>query len=380
MQDFFTCAAVLIFAQTGYAGSAVVAQVFASGSVDPFVLSWIRDTLAVPFMLALSIWVEGVHPPSRKELWKFALVGGVGIYAAQLMYILGLFLTNASVASLLSPTMPVMCSILAVITGQEDLPRLSRLHGCLKSGGILLACCGAIMIVALGKSKSKGSDDDDDESSNARFIAGELLILGNCAASALYLVLQKILFFGRAGQKSELDAPNSLTAAGIAWRELPFTIIAYCYVVGAGFMTLTTMFLACVSPTYVPKDTHEHVSRFDVPAKAWIVLVYMVLVTSVFCYCAATWANKRLPASVVTAFWPCQAMAGVLLSVVFLGAIPNLFDLLGGLAIILGLLAVCSGNHLLDAEERMLCKNDSDLQVGPDINTSLLGCLPEQKT
>eukprot|EP00051_Salpingoeca_urceolata_P029878 m.7520 g.7520 ORF g.7520 m.7520 type:complete len:461 (+) comp2966_c0_seq1:107-1489(+) len=159
---------------------------------------------------------------------------------------------------------------------------------------------------------------------------GVLLLVGNCTAMAIYVLLQKKFVFNPAD--SGRAEPNSLAA----WSQFPIGMTAYSYFFGALCMLIA-------SGIRYAKD-HDS-SKFEIPKESYGGLAYAVLVSSALCYGLITWCNKYVSATVVTAFWPLQVFVTIILSYfVFNDKLTG--GEYGGMALIIcGMFSVVYANH-----------------------------------
>lgn len=81
-----------------------------------------------------------------RELPLFIVLGLTGMFGNQLLYLLGIYYTNANIASIFQPAIPVWTALLAIIVRIEPFPDFRTLRGWAKSLGILLAAVGAIVM------------------------------------------------------------------------------------------------------------------------------------------------------------------------------------------------------------------------------------------
>jgi len=119
----------------------------------------------------------------------------------------------------------------------------------------------------------------------------------------------------------------------------------------AWFYSIGTVLSAIAAAAAVP-NTGELNVRAGV---IWIALGYASFFATMFNYCAMTWTNKHLSASVVSAFMTLQPVATVVLSSLFLSYDVQVAQIVSGIIVIGGLLATCYGqylDHLSQAETR----------------------------
>ena len=385
--------------QVGFGGYSVVLAVYGkAGHIDPVVFSLCRDACAFPILLAAAALLEGVRWPRYRDLPLFLSMGLVGIFGNQVPFILGLYNAGADVASMWQPSTPVLTVVLALATCQERLPLLcgrpgaddqpslshslvvklstmwrggaraaaagdddgrTVLSGWLKVGGVALVCAGGIVMVKTAPHKSASK-------AHAVFL-GEIMLLANCSCMAMYVLIQKRWIF-------QNDGPGS-------WKDKPINVTAWSYMFGASFMALASGIVATQNPKVFdlfPKslppchpaaddnmtavtaswcDAHsgnaynttvQDLCACDTVdyASFLIPLSYAAFISSSMAYGFITIANKYLPSTVVTAFWPMQVPAAVTLNWFVNAKTVTLGQGLGGCLIILALFMVCSADGI----------------------------------
>lgn len=254
------------------------------GTLDPFALVAIRVGLAAPILVLLA-WQVDRTVPRAGELAYLALLGFLGVFANQLLFINGLELTTATDAAILMPSIPVFA------VGVGVLLRVERV-GPVRTLGILLAAGGAVVMVnPAGLSLAGGS------------LLGNGLILANCLCFATFLVVQRPIL-----------------------RRLPWrTVIAGAFVFGAaGVLAASWRRLLAV----------DYASLSD---GVWWGLVYIVLFPTVLSYSLNTWAVRRSSPSLTAAYTTFQPVATAMLAALFLAERPEPMDAVGFVLIVSGL-------------------------------------------
>ena len=254
----------LLLVQLSFGGFHVVAKAVLS-QMEPLALASIRVALASP-ILAVMAWRHDRVLPRAREMPQLALLGGLGIFANQILFIVGLKYTTATNASILMTSLPVFAVATAALLGIEKIgPR--------RLVGIVLSVAGALFLVnplRFGGGQS------------AAF--GNALILLNALAYALFLVLQRPVL------------------ARIPWR----TLIAWSFIWGgAGVVVVGAPALA----------------RLDfaaVPAGTWLGVAYIILLATVFAYAVNTWAVRRSSPALVATYSTLQPLVAALLAATFL--------------------------------------------------------------
>ena len=273
----------LLLVQLSFGGFHVVAKAVLS-SLSPLALAGLRVILATPFLLYLA-WRRDRVIPQRRDLPRLALLGGLGVFGNQILFIEGLRLTTATNASILMTSLPVFAAATAVLLRIERLsPR--------RLAGILLSVAGALVLV-----------NPFRFTADREMAVGNLMILGNALCYALFLVLQRPLL------------------QRIPWR----TLIAWSFLFGGGGVLLVSL----------PSLASLHAA--EVPAKAWWGVAYIVVLATVFSYSANTWAVRRSSPALVAAYGTLQPLVAVLLAVAFLGERFGWIEGLGFTLIVAGL-------------------------------------------
>ena len=253
------------------------------------------------------------------------ILGLTGMFVGQLLFLLGIYLTNANMAAMFQPAVPVWSAFLAMISGIEPPPKLAKTHGWAKVLGIFLAVTGAVTMT-LGKLKSNSSEESwliSGMSVRSQFL-GCICFLGQTSSTAVYYIIQKKYIFNQ---------PYSI------WKTQPMAVTAWSYFFGA-------MFMALASLTYFNQP--EKFTSFS--KEAFYCLVYAILITSSMCYLLLSWCNVQVPSTIVTASWPLQALFCAILSFIFLGKSLLLLEFFGGSFIVCGLAAVLWSNYREEKE------------------------------
>ena len=253
------------------------------------------------------------------------------MFGNQLLYLLGIYYTNANIASIFQPAIPVWTALLAIIVRIEPFPDFRTLRGWAKSLGILLAAVGAI-VMTVEKKAGQASDHSGSSSSDSVNFVGYIFLLGNTLSMAVYILLQKKFIF---------DKEDS------CWKTKPVTVTAWSYLFGAMFMALASLY-------YVNKP--EKFTYF--PQEEVYPILYAIFIASGLCYLLISWCNMQISASLVTATWPLQVLFCAILSYFVLGEVLKTLEYVGGVLIVIGLMAVVWSNF---SEEEMKSEQEEDL-------------------
>jgi len=315
--NFLKVLLVLFIIQVGFGTYGVVLKATAQNeNFDPLVLSLFRDGGSFPLLYGSAILLEGYHKPQLKHIPLFFILGLTGMFGNQVLYIFGLYLTSPTIASIFQPMIPVWTALFAFMTKMEpfdwrDIRHWVKLWGIFSSGG------GAVIMV-LGEAGGAGGS-----------ALGYILLLGNTASMAIYVLLQKKFLY----VKGENGESKSLYP--------PITATAYAYGMGTVLMGLACIPYAILDPKVVTNLTYKVVYP----------LAYAIFISSSLCYALINYAASLTSATIVTAFWPLQVPVTAIESYIAFGDTPGWEKYVGALFIIFGLIAISVAKYSQENEE-----------------------------
>jgi drug/metabolite transporter (DMT)-like permease len=231
-------------------------------SFAPMSFAWLRVAGAA---IVLNLVIPG-RGFSRRDSWQIAGFAFLGVFLNQTMFLAGLALTSAHVAAILITMIPVFALVVAIVLRVERAT-LSKV------AGIALAFAGALLVI--GGDGLRGLTDA---------VAGTLLILGNCAAYALYLVLSK-------------PAMSRLS---------PVRVVSRMFAVG------TLMMLPVSLPSLIREDWRT------IPRGAWVGLLLVIAGPTVAAYLINAWTLRYAESSLVAAYTYVQPVLTTILAALFL--------------------------------------------------------------
>ena len=284
----------LLWIQVTFGGFHVMGK-YVLGTLHPFAVAGARVAVAMPVLLLLA-WLVDRTLPARRDLPRLALLGLLGVFANQLLFIIGLQYTTATNAGILMPSIPVFAVALAALFGHDRL-------GGRRLFGIGLAVAGALVMLDVTRFSATGDG----------LLLGNGLILTNCLCYSAFLVLQKPLLK----------------------RLPPLTLIAWSFLFGGVPVLLVT---AGKLPELNP---------VTLPTPVLLGMIYVVLVPTVINYALNSWAVKRSSPALVAAYTTLQPVAAGGLAWLFLGESAGLRELAGFVLIVLGLATVSRAHSRL---------------------------------
>lgn len=211
-----------------------------------------------------SLFVKKEHVPVKDRL-LFAAAALFGLVCNQCCFTIGLSLTSPINASIITTSMPIFAMILSALILKEPISGK-------KAGGVMLGCCGALMLILTSAAADSGRVGD---------IRGDLLCLGAQCSFALYLSLF-----------------NSLIK-----RYSVFTINKWM------FLWATVMIIP-----FSANHVVQVVSR-PVPLTSWLETAYVVLFGTYVAYILTMIGQRTLRPTVVSVYNYVQPIVSVLVSV-----------------------------------------------------------------
>eukprot|EP00117_Sycon_ciliatum_P004307 scpid66188/ scgid8743/ len=337
------CALVVV--QVGFGAYGIVVTKFAQkNKANPLVFSLFRDLCCFPvLMLAAFVAEKKIMLPTLREFPIFILLGFLGMFCNQLLYILGVYWAGPDIASAFQPAIPVWAAFFAILFRVEKLPSLRKLYTWAKLLGILCAAAGAIgMTVFKPVSSSSSSSGNTTESPDTVTTAcaqdatkhnshdtviGCIMLLGNTVAMSFYVLAQKKLIFMKTEQR---------------FSDMPVNVTAWCYFFGAVFMALASPLAKTVQqPVCGVKSDPWHI-----PLEVTYPIEYAIFIASALCYLLITWSTMQISATLVTAFWPLQVPVAIVMAYFVLEDRLNWQQYVFCGLIILGLLFVVLANRV----------------------------------
>lgn len=262
-----------------------VAGKSALGELEPLALACMRVGFVAPVLVVLA-WRHDRVIPSPRDCLHLAVLGSLGVFGNQVLFLTGLSLTTATNAAILMPSIPVFAAGVGAVLGIERV-------GAKRLLGIALAVAGALAVL------------DPTRFALDQQTLGNLLVLANTFLYASFLVLQRPVL------------------KRLPWR----TVIAGAFVSGAlGIFAVGGPTLLAVRPAEVSTGT-------------WLAVAYALLAT-LAAYMLNTWAVRRSSPTLVAAYTTLQPLTSASLAALFLGESMGANAALGFVLIAAGLWVV----------------------------------------
>lgn len=251
---------------------------------EPIAYSTVRYGIAATLFAGFSYAYEGSLRVRRRDVALLVTAAAVGIWLNQLSYVYAIRLTNASTTALMIGSVPIFAALIAFAVGLERMPSAFWVAAAISFGGVAL--------VALGSGGGLRGN-----------VAGDLLGVAAAATWAAY----------------------SVAIAPLMRRYSPYRISAIVLVVGWLAVAIT--------------GAHELATQdFHLGWTVWGLLAYAVLGPLILTNILWFKAIGRVGPSHATLFTNLQPFIAVGLAVLLLSEGISWVQLLGGAAIVAGIL------------------------------------------
>ena len=272
-------------------GASFVATKVALRYVSPITVVWVRFAIGV-IVIGIIVFFRGQFAfPSKGDIAYFALVGFVGITFHQWLQSTGLLTAQASTTSWIVATTPVFMALLAWIFLKEKFYFQQWL-------GIVLAACGVLLVVSKG---------------NLSAIA-----IGQFGTTGDFLILISALnwaFFSTLSKRGLEKHPATRMLFFVMFFGWLFTSLLF--ITGKGYLELQ-----------------------EIAWGGWLGLVFLGLFCSGLAYIFWFDALKTLQMAQAGAFVYLEPFVTLIVAVIILGEVITTASLIGGGAILAGVLLV----------------------------------------
>ena len=109
----------------------------------------------------------------------------------------------------------------------------------------------------------------------------------------------------------------------------------------------------------------------------WLALAYACIFATVYAYNGYSWAGKRVSPAITTIYNTLQPVGTSVLSLIFMGTVITLPEIVGGLLVMIGLIVTVYGRQLEAVQSKNRDKED-DVEVDSSTEEYLLNEYDEQ--
>ena len=235
-------------------------------------------------VLAVFAVLTRMRPPGRRDLPRIAIAGFLGITVYHVALNFGELTLSAGAASLLISAGPVFTALLSVVFLRERLTVLGW-------AGIAVAFIGVALISVSG-------------GTGLRFTPGALLVLLSAVVTAAYFILAK--------------------PALRHYSALEFTS----YAIWAGTIPMLVFAPGLLQqfPTAAPSAT--------------LAIIYLGIFPAAVAYVLWSYALSNMPASLLASFLYVSPVLAMFIAWVWIGEVPALLTVFGGVVAIVGVVIV----------------------------------------
>jgi drug/metabolite transporter (DMT)-like permease len=265
--------------------------------ISPLPLVLLRLSGSIAVLLIISAFF-GFEKIQKRDYWRLALCGFTGVTINQIFFFEGLSRTSPVETALIHTSSPVLVVLFSTLLLHEKF-------GFLKYAGIAGGAAGAIMLVLNGKDISIGSEH----------FTGNLLILVNITAYALYLVLVKPLMS----------------------RYSAVTVMKWVFICGFVFI----LPYAATTSISVPFENYT--------SSAWTALIYVVFITTLLAFTLTVYSLKHVSPGVAGYYIYLQPLIA---SFIGISAGYHIFNL----KVIIAAILIFTGVFLVNYRPRAIIK------------------------
>ena len=313
--------------------------------VHPVTFALLRDAAALPALVIASLVIDGTplwKPSSLRQWAGIACGGALGIFAVEILYVVGLSLTSPTMAAVWSNAAPLVTASVAFAVGQERFSWLRLAGVVVGAGGLLVTTIWGARTLASGSGGATGARDVyGDADTSSTFVLGNVALFANIACIAVYFCMLKPM---------------------LAWepRPPPITLVAWLYLGG----TLCTVLLAAVyvaalalaeprggadgaaADAATRLDAVRRGLRLDGLRGAGVceAILFAALIGGALNYALLTWASSRIGPTSQSLYSVVQIPATALIAWLALHSAPSLPDAVAT-AIVVVSLALSSAAH-----------------------------------
>jgi len=262
-------------------GAGAVVGALGLPAFNPLVFALLREGLAGPLLVAAAYATTHCKLSDFAPYSKLFMECGALIFGNQVLFVVGLKLSNPVAGAIWQPSQPIFTAILASFIGTEQPSPL-------RFAGVVLAFLGCATMVSF-----RAHETHVEGGNLTRELCGHVCFFGNCLCTSGYVLRSKQLL---------RRFPALCVTAG------SYVVAAFCMLITAVLLNSNEYIVAFLCP--------DCESAWGVPRGAWLPLLYWVLCQSCAAYALMTWANRVASASLVSGYSALQPVTASLLAAV----------------------------------------------------------------
>ena len=262
---------------------------------DPYLLSVLRYSFALPFLVVLIVVLEGGNPFQRGADWPRLLILGAAMSGFSTFYTLGILYSDPLTAAVVLSVNPIVAALLSrIMIG-------TRLTGSVIAA-VVLSVVGALLVVRGGSGGMSGA--------GMGFRGGEFLLVLAVTCWSWYSLKVQAWF----STMSNLQVTTLTSATAVFWLTVIYVVF-----VALGFSRL---------PTELPGIGPFSMLLWLSWAAAGVAIVFWHYGTS------------RLGVTVATLYINLVPVFAFVMSVFMFDIVPNAYQICGGLIVLAGVVQV----------------------------------------
>ncbi len=234
----------------------------------------------------------------RKDIFLLICCGLSGVAINQILFFKGLALTTPINASIIMTATPILVLIAAAVFIKEKVTSKKII-------GILLGACGAVFLLALGKTISFNSDT----------FRGDIYVFLNALSYGIFLVIVKPLMS----------------------KYHPLNIMKWVFLAGFFFV--------------IPFGYEEFgaIQWQQIPSSIWLAILYVVIGTTCIAYLLNTIALQTMDPSIVSIYIYLQPLVATMFALFYNQDHLSFLKIVSALLIFAGVYLVSSGKKSIPA-------------------------------
>jgi drug/metabolite transporter (DMT)-like permease len=298
-RDTFFGVIFALFAAIGFSAKAILIKLAYLDQVDAITLLALRMVFAVPFFIAVAIWLIGRHaePLKRQDWIAVVVLGLLGYYLSSFLDFLGLLYISAGLERLILFLYPTMTVILSALIYKRPVGRKIMMAMALSYAGIVL-----VFLHDVGASRNTAG------LTQGEVLLGAALVLGSTFSYSSYLV-----------------------GAG-----------HYIARIGATRFTAYASIVASIASLLQFAVTHP-LTALTLPIRVYELSIAMAIFSTVLPVFFLSYAIRRIGSGKSSLIGSVGPVATIALAYIFLGETLSIQQIIGAILVLAGVLTISLG-------------------------------------